>query len=596
MSASGQNLAETCSLTDTNCVVACACIETYGGSDCSSTVTLIKQRYALRELLCYALYEATKAQDASKSLLRSSSSGLSQIISPFDMATAKAREDESFCLNALQQQSMLFADQQQIQPLYSVDSAASLIESISKLVDVSKTQAARDIIATGEAGWNASSQVVNYKAFTNHVYAPQRIAYLADTLQFVIDAVHNDMIAGENQRSLVSSNVRLALRYDDLDHLRHGTRFHVPLSAEEIYYGERVSSTPSVRFPETGLDACGISQTHFVRLALSTWGFIPFENSHRVIAPLLRYSATLPPSGMSSFDSLQFSPSNSTNFETNFPFYYPMKWKSGYDDLPHIYARTYDPKAPLPRPDLQALGLMGKFVNKTFPSCAAHGGSNDVYNLCNINETKHDTVRYSNENVTYTFFDIALLCPRTKSTLETSAKGAFEVGAVGDIFTRWVPIERPYKPNTPVLSFFSVFTFFALFGAIYFLRWDLHDRRLASLYLSPKNKKLKIELKHHELFHGINAVLNSLANTQASSVSTTSGLDAGDGTSSVALKLSLAGEEEEENGDNDARESSHDMDYFQISEQDANLSSIFTPTTAQKNLSINLYEDDDDVE
>lgn len=327
MDDSGNAISE-CLVTNSHCTALCQCYEGYGGVDCALDGDVFNATQDIRSTLCSALINNTLLADSSADMLDTYSASLQDIIDPTEIY------DRDYLLPCITAMNGLLEIASDGYMIGTVNAATNLVNVLSLLLDTAKKQKSGilhrywdqiyeyngtaidnsngrrlnedvgdgrhrelDYSTTSDSWlWNTSSfdNEYNVGLFRHELDAEEVYAFynINSSLQHIIQSVHSDMLAGESARAITTSNIRISIQYILVADLPALT-ITAPQTSEEALYGNEM---PSITFPSSGLDSCRIMNSDYVQIALLSYGYVPYSNSGRLRAPLLRYSVSLPPS------------------------------------------------------------------------------------------------------------------------------------------------------------------------------------------------------------------------------------------------------------------------------------------------------------
>ena len=568
-----------CLSSDPFCYAVCACINGYGGEDCSLQPSDQQGSESMRMSMCRATAAGLLTQDVSDNLIFSTLSTLTSAFNPYEVV-AEASVNE--CAKLL----VTLGSYAKAGYLGVDGSPQKLADAISKFIDVVKRQKAIFLLTRNYTQWmNSSTSKYYYGEMHNKLYAPTKLAYIEPLVQNLVDGIHAGMFAGETDHIITSSNVRITLSYSRIDSYV-SKKLSPPATDEESLYGVE---QPSINFPQIGFGSCGFQASYTnIYVSIATWGFVPFQNSMRLLSSMMSYTVKLPKSQYSAPpaypyfypDPKSFGDS-SQSFSLFLPFRKSVAWGS--------FGGTLD------------VGTFVNIINKTMPSCSFY--RDNFYNKCVFNQTRSP---FTPLNVTFTLTDSYELCPPAQALevrmnsaqriLESTT--ALQFGAIEDIITHFPFYDVIYFPSPEATSFMSLMTAGMAILLVVFVRWDFYDFDRASVYLSNRMQLAKsshfakFKDKHAELIFGIDGVIKSLGKEVAE--------DFEDSKTKSELMLTLDGEEGNEDGKPksyikalDVSQDSSQVDSKGLLQRRTPRASLKIETLAS-NLFVNFDDDDGD--
>ena len=495
MSASGKAMSSnSCGVTNTYCHAVCACHTGYGKEDCSASTAEVDLVQNMRVSMCSTVSTAILTQDVTDNAILNFLGLLVNAFHPFEVVSDAGILECGKLLTTIGTKAVGY--------LNAAGAPEVFANAVSLFIETVKRQKAVYLYERSYSRWmnNSQSSKFYFGEMRNKLYSPSKKLFVEDAVQDLIDAVQTGMFPGEMDGSIVSSNVRLTLSYSRVDSFASAVLVP-PATDEEIEYE---ISQPNIVFPQIGFGSCGLQSSYeFIYVSIMSWGFVPFQNSMRLLSPLIRYSARLPTNQYSVTPAYPYYPDpnsygdTSGAFKVYLPFHESKMWGS--------FGGTLD------------VGTYVKVINRTMPSCSFYGDS--FFNKCAYNRTRSP---FTPTNVTYTMTDSTELCPPA-SVQETRMNSAqrragssstLQYGAIDDIITKYPFYDVIYFPSPEVTSFISIMMAGMAVGLVFFLRWDYLDFNRASMFLSNRklfsNKLSKFKDENAQLLFGVEGVINSL--------------------------------------------------------------------------------------
>jgi hypothetical protein len=259
----GRRYPEPCLITNVYCKTSCLCDAEYGGTDCSLSSEVLKERDSNRATMCNAITRAPEFTDASSNLLGSMVNSLFVSYLPEEVISDG-----------------------------SVKSCANALTNISSLAQNGYL-----------AGTDLTVQRTLINAMSNFVIpSPNgRAAYLDSVASEVTSGLFHTIKNGEIPKTINSPNIQISLQKAFVPMLESDV-LSPPATDSALAYGAEL---PSFQIVGSSFEECRTSDG-FSHFSLMQWGNNPFPNASSVSSPMLRFSGTIDPTPNSLTDSAYF--------------------------------------------------------------------------------------------------------------------------------------------------------------------------------------------------------------------------------------------------------------------------------------------------
>lgn len=358
---------DACPLNNYYCRASCACVNGFGGSDCSLSPDALSLRATDRVTMCNALLGALLLQDPDFRVIDTQASALAQVFEPTEITSV---DQLSVCLSLLTNITAL------AKRGYFNGASEETINTIGLLI--SRFASAAAAIVPSNSSANATADAaggLNTVYYTNITTGNTTAVFgIAEVISSSVSGftlgLLSSMVTGQQPLTVVSDNMRMAVHNLFPSDLQ-GTSLSPPPA--DGAYSEDVQS-PGIALPSTGLDVCGIPTGSAAQLAVAAWGQNPYSgtNASAMASPLMRFSS----SGGS-------ADAQRSHHKTNFSIVLPFSSE-------------------------QSNSTAGG--NRTIPACSVHRGNAFLPCDCAISAV-------TSTNVTYTCFDSRVLCPPAPKTV-----------------------------------------------------------------------------------------------------------------------------------------------------------------------------------
>jgi len=482
-----------CGLFSTLCTAQCQCEPGWYEDDCSLTHSQAVQLDQQRTTMCLGLLYSSMAQNKSPKLMDAIVTSLSSSFTPSQVISDEGKAACSAVLSFLTDlahQGYLVGTEEK--------TSAFMTSTASAFISHNNSNSSAHSAATG-------------------------------ALSGIVSGVQQGMVGGQPAKPLVSNGIRVAIQHPLVTGLANAS-LAPPSTAAEAAYG---TVQPKVAMPGAGLGGCGIPGG-YTQLSINQFGVNPYAGSSGVKSPVMSMSTSHPHHLAGSSRRLDLQ-THYTHVEDTLDVTMggPPKF---FISVQFAAKRNFN---------FTALNMNNRRANVTLPACTFHNGV--AYQPC----TDCNVSSYTDYNVTFACYDLAMLCPpgsslHTRRLLERGEMAdqarAAEAGFLNDLSTgralqtydddvsknpqgqgltaaafaallaailaeiAAVISSNPFAnfnpaQNVAILTFEASLIFTILAGVYIFLKWDTWDHNF-HLYLKEEKKSYVRRLLSEDIAKG----------------------------------------------------------------------------------------------